>query len=144
MGIPRVRNDIDAVVNIDAPMLCEFTGVQGDQYTFNEEPYPAPVLNIYSEYLYENGILREDPDYVANRLAQATAPASYEVVFTGAQHMSLTDLSLFSPILANMLNGVGTAEVDPYECIETMNSVILEFFDCYLKDDGIFTSEGIY
>lgn len=144
MGIPRVRDDIDAVVNIDAPMLCEFTGVQDEQYTLNEEPYPAPVLNIYSEYLYENGILREDPDYVANRLVQATAPASYEVVFTGAQHMSLTDLSLFSPILANMLNGVGTAEVDPYECLETMNSVILEFFDCYLKDEGTFTSEGTY
>ncbi len=144
MGIPRIREDIGAVINIDAPMMFEFTGVENDWYTINETPYPVPLLNIYSEYLYENGIQKNDEEYFANRLVSATAPASFEVVFTGAQHMSLTDLTLFSPILANMLDEGRKAEVDKYECLETMNNVILQFFDCYLKEKSTFTAAGIY
>lgn len=144
MGVPRVRGDISAVVNIDAPMMCELIGVENGSYTINPEPYPAPLLHIYSQYLYDNGILNNDPDYFENRIVSATAPASYEVVFRGTEHMSLTDLVLFSPILANMLNSGRKAEVDPYYCIETMNGIILEFFDCYLKGSGTFNSAGMY
>ena len=144
MGIPRVRKDIDAVINIDAPMMCEFTGVENGSYTVNPEPYPVPLLHIYSQYLYENGILKDDEEYFENRLVSAMAPAFYEVVFGGAQHMSLTDLSLYSPILANALDSGRKAEIDNYYCLETMNRIILEFFDCYLKDTGSFHSAGMY
>ncbi len=144
MGMPRVRKDIDAVINIDAPMMCELTGVENGSYTVNPEPYPAPLLNIYSQYLYENGILTGDEDYFENRLVSATAPASYEVVFRGAQHMSLTDLALVSPVLANTLDSGRKAEIDINYCLETMNRIMLEFFDCYLKDTGSFRSAGTY
>lgn len=144
MGVPRVRKDIDAVINIDAPMMCELTGVENGSYTVNHEPYPAPLLNIYSQYLYENGILTGDEEYFENRLVSATAPSSYEVVFRGAQHMSLTDLSLVSPVLASTLDSGRRAEIDPNTCLETMNRIILEFFDCYLKGIGSFRSAGIY
>ena len=144
MGIPRVRQDIDAVINLDAPMMCELTGVENDWYTIKPEPYPVPLLHIYSQYLYDNGILTDDGEYFENRLVSATAPASYEVVFRGAQHMSLTDLALVSPVLANALDSGRKAEIDKYYCIETMNRIILEFFDCYLKGTGSFTSAGLY
>ncbi len=144
MGVPRVRSDIDAVINIDAPMMCELTGVENDSYTVNPEPYPTPLLHIYSQYLYENGILMDDEEYFENRLVSATAPASYEVVFRGAQHMSLTDLALVSPILANALDSGRRTEIDQLYCLETMNRIILEFFDCYLKDTGSFRSAGTY
>lgn len=144
MGVPRVREDISAVVNIDAPMMCELTGVEDDWYTINEAPYPAPLLNIYSDYLYQNGILKNDEDYFENRLVSTTAPASFEVVFRGTQHMSLTDLTLFSPILANALDQGRKVSANKYDCLETMNNVILEFFDCYLKGTGSFTSAGFY
>lgn len=103
-----------------------------------------PLLNIYSEYVYENGIQKDDVDYFENRLISATTPASFEVVFTGTQHMSLTDLTLVSPVLANMLDEGRKADADKYKCLETMNSVILQFFDCYLKGKGTFTAAGIY
>lgn len=144
MGVPRVRQDIDAVINIDGPMMCEFTGVENDWYTINSEPYPAPLLHIYSQYLYDNGVVINDEEYFENRLVSVTAPQSYEVVFHGAQHMSLTDLALVSPALANMLNSGRKATIDSYDCIERMNQIILEFFDCYLKEKGSFTSAGMY
>ncbi|HWR22971.1 MAG TPA: acetylxylan esterase [Feifaniaceae bacterium] len=144
MGVPRAREDIDAVINIDAPMMCELTGVENGAYTVNTEPYPVPLLNIYSQYLYDNGIRTDDEMYFENRLVSATAPASYEVVFGGAQHMSLTDLALVSPMLASALDSGRRAEINVNTCLETMNRIILEFFDCYLKDAGSFSSAGTY
>jgi dienelactone hydrolase len=143
-GVPRVRRDIGAVVNLDAPMMCELTGVEDGHFTVNPAPYPVPILQIYSQYLYDNGIEGNDPEYEENRLVAATAPASYEVVFKGSQHMNLTDLPLFSPLLANLLNAGRKADIDQYDCIETMNRIILEFFDCTLKGSGSFQSAGTY
>ncbi len=144
MGVPRVRQDIGAVINIDAPMLCELTGVENGVYTVNAEPYPAPLLNIYSQYLYDNGILTDDAEYFQNRLVSATAPASFEVVFQGAQHMSLTDLSLVSPFLAGILDSGRKATIDRHYCLETLNGIMLKFFDAYLKEGKPFTLAGTY
>ena len=144
MGVPRVRQDIRAVINLDAPMFCEFTGLKDGQYTLNPAPYPAPILNIYSQYLYDNGIEKNDPEYFENRIVSATAPSSYEVYFRGSQHMSLTDLVLFSPPLADLLNSGRKATVDKYVCLDTMNQMILSFFDCYLKGQGKFNYSGAY
>lgn len=144
MGMPRVRTDIDAVINLDGPMMCEYTGEKNGEYTVNTAPYPAPLLHIYSQYLYDNGIEKNDREYFVNRLVSATAPASFEVVFRGAQHLSLTDLSLVSPPLALMLDSGRTAQIDPLYCLETMNAIILRFFDSYLKDVGEFKSAGFY
>lgn len=144
MGVPRVRQDIRAAINLDAPMFCEFTGVKEGQYTLNPDPYPAPLLNIYSQYLYDNGIEKNDPEYFENRIVSATAPASYEVYFCGSQHMNLTDLVLFSPLLADLLNSGRRATVDKYVCIDTMNQMILSFFDCYLKGQREFNYSGAY
>lgn len=144
IGIPRGRDGIGAVVNLDAPMMSEITGVAGGAYTVDPEPYPAPILNVYSQYLYDNGILAGDEGYFENRLVSATAPASYEAVFMGAQHMSLTDLSLASPPLAYLLDGGRRAKIDKHYCLETLNRIVLEFFDAYLKGEGQFASEGSY
>lgn len=56
-----------------------------------------------------------------------------ESVFKGAGHLNFTDLPLFSPFLAEKL-GIGTA--DKRAAIETMNRVVLEFFNGYLKNEG--------
>ncbi|MEK5035720.1 hypothetical protein MKY96_30225 [Paenibacillus sp. FSL R7-0302] len=61
----------------------------------------------------------------------------------GAKHLSLTDLPLFSPILANMLQR-GQADIDKYYCIETMNRLILEFYDYTLKGTGRFAPQVVY
>ena len=47
--------------------------------------------------------------------------------------MNYTDLPLFSPFLSSLL---GTGSVDAKGCVETMNGVVLQFFDHYLKGVG--------
>jgi hypothetical protein len=56
-----------------------------------------------------------------------------ETVFRGTGHLNFTDLPLFSPILAEKL-GIGPA--DARSAIVTMNEIVLEFFNSYLKNEG--------
>ena len=49
--------------------------------------------------------------------------------------MNFTDLPLFSPVLARNL---GLGDRDPEECIDKINSITLQFFNCYLKGAGDF------
>jgi predicted dienelactone hydrolase len=51
-------------------------------------------------------------------------------VIRGSGHLNFTDLPLFSPALARML---GTGQADSRYCIETMNQIVLEFFNHTLK-----------
>ena len=55
------------------------------------------------------------------------------VTFENAEHMDFTDLPLFSPFLGNML---GSGERDNEEMMNTLNSVVLNWFDYYLKGNG--------
>ena len=55
--------------------------------------------------------------------------------------MDFTDLPLFSPVLAGML---GTGDVNNEEMLNTMNGLVLRFFDCYLKGEGTFEVNEYY
>ena len=55
--------------------------------------------------------------------------------------MNFTDLPLFSPPLAGLL---GTGKRDARECIMTMNRVVLEYFDYYLKEKGELSLQEVY
>jgi dienelactone hydrolase len=139
-AIGRERDDIDAVVNLDGPLLGELTGLADGKYVMSEEPSTFPLLNIYSDDLW--GQMQAGSEYSANVLLKSNTPANvYNVNFEGAKHLNLTDLPLLSPMLAGMLQG-GSAAIDKYSCIVEMNSTILAFFDNYLKSEGIFTSPG--
>ena len=138
----RERDDISAVVNIDAPLFSELKyNKEIDDLVASGEVYTTPLLNIYSDDVWVQ--LDTSSTYAANKVIDANSTEAYTVHFQGAKHLSLTDLSLFSPLLANMLQG-GIADIDPYYCIETQNKIILEFFDHVLKGTGSFTSEGTY
>ena len=141
-AIGRERKDIDAVVNLDAPLLGEHIGFKEGEYVINQEPYTSPLLNIYTDDVWNQ--LGEVPVYNSNQLFLNNQLKNvYNINFDGAKHLSVTDLPLFSPTLAYMLQG-GPAEIDKYYCIETMNRIILEFFDCYLKGEGSFDYKGTY
>lgn len=128
----RERNDIDAVVVLDGTMLGEEVAFDNDGVVLNDTPYPVPLLNIYAEDHYKNAKELVGDSY-NNFYATQNAVCAYETVFIKAGHLNFTDLPLFSPALAKML-GVGT--IDERYCIETMNEVVIEFFDSYLKDAG--------
>ena len=130
--IGRVCDDIDAVIVLDGTMLGEEVAFENNTVVLNDTPYPIPLLNVYAEDHYANS-KEIVGDAYNNFHATQNALCAYETVFQNAGHLNFTDLPLFSPALAKML-GVGT--VDAKYCIETMNKVVLEFFDCYLKDAG--------
>ena len=136
------RADISAVIDIDGTMLGEETGVEDGTVQINEEPYETPLLAIDNEEHHQSQVDAARNSYAyANNVVLKNAVCGYETYFKNAGHMNFTDLPLISPALANML---GTGSVDSGECIDTMNSIILRFYDCYLKDQGEFSVEESY
>lgn len=130
--VGRERSDISAVIVLDGTMLGEEIEFNNNAVVLNSTPYPVPLLNIYAEDHYTNSKELVGDKY-NNFYASKNAICAYETVFKNAGHLDFTDLPLFSPMLAKML-GVGT--IDKRYCIETMNKVVLEFFNSYLKDAG--------
>ncbi|OBY77402.1 acetylhydrolase [Paenibacillus sp. KS1] len=146
MRLGRERDDVGAVVNIDAPMFGELIyNKETDDFAASNQPYTTPLLNIYSDGVWVQLLQHNSKSpYAANKVIDKNGKVVHTVHFQGAEHMSLTDLSLISPLISNMLQGGRVAEIDPYYCLETMNHILVQFFDCYLKGQGSFTSAGTY
>ncbi|KOP78503.1 acetylhydrolase [Lysinibacillus sp. FJAT-14745] len=130
----RERDDVSAVVNIDGPFFSELIyKKEMDDFVASSKDFTTPLLNIYSDDVWRQ--LESNSIYVANKLNNEHFKDAYTTHFKGAKHLSLTDLSLFSPILTNILQG-GKADIDKFYCIETENELILKFFDFELKGIG--------
>lgn len=147
--VARERNDIDAVINLDADLLGEYLDYVNGKYVLNDKIYPVPILTIFADDMVRLMDAIKDPNVViAVKHVTATAPKAFEVHLTGTDHMSLTDLPLVSPFLVSMINASvpkgGGQEVDAFSTIEKMNDLVLEFFNVTLKDEGSFTSAGTY
>lgn len=127
-ALGRERADIDAVIVVDGTMLGEELGFENGRTILNSEPYPVPILNLYNEEHYRAA--KEAGMNYANSYASAHVLDARDIVIKGSGHLNFTDLPLFSPTLARML---GTGEVDSRYCIETMNQIILDYFNYYLK-----------
>ncbi len=148
--VARERNDIDAVINLDADLLGEYLDYVDGKYVMNDKVYPVPILTIFADDMMR--LIAAIPDantVVAVKHVSATAPKAYEVHITGTDHQSLTDLPLVSPFLVSMItNSVkkagGGETADKYYVIEKMNDIVLVFFNVYLKGEGNFNPEGTY
>jgi hypothetical protein len=138
----RERNDISAVVNIDAPFFSELVyQKETDDFVASTEDYTTPLLNIYSDDVWEQ--LDNNSTYVANNLNNEAFKDAYTTHLKGTKHLSLTDLPLVSPILASILQG-GNAEKNQFDTIKTENKLILEFFNSTLKGIGQFEPKESY
>lgn len=135
VALGRERDDIDAVVDLDGTMLGEIKNVKNGKNVYYSEPYPVPVLDFTKEsdyndreqYKSENGY-----PYV-NEYVTDNAKGSKTVVFSNVGHMDFTDLPLISPSLAKML---GSGDVDHEKTVNTINGIVLNWFDYYLKNEG--------
>ena len=146
----RERSDVDAVINLDADLLGECLGVENGQPVINRSVYPVPLLSIYSDIMKK---LFDEADkqgmVIPQKLITATAPHSYEIYIKGTEHMSLTDLPLLSPFMVKMIDGSikkaeGIETADKYYVINTMNSLVRDFFNYYLKGKGSFQPNKTY
>ncbi|WP_339276871.1 dienelactone hydrolase family protein [Paenibacillus sp. FSL W8-0426] len=143
VALSRERDDIDAVVNIDGPFYSELVYDKvTNELTAKSEAFTIPLLNVYSDDVWIQ--LDSSPPYIANRISNPYFNDAYNVHFKGAKHLSLTDLPLFSPILANLLHEGRKANIDKYYAIETQNELILRFFDYALKNQGQFAPKATY
>lgn len=83
----RERNDIDAVVNIDAPFFSELVYNKiVDEFVADDEYFNTPLLNIYSDDVW--GQLNSNSTYVANKPNNEQFKNAYIVHFKGAKHLS--------------------------------------------------------
>lgn len=135
----RKRPQVRAVINLDGTMLGEETGFSDGKYQMNTEPYPIPLLCIDTSEHYEQG--QKYGDQYVNHVILSLAKEGREIQFTDAGHMNFTDLPLFSPPLAALL---GTGKRDAKECLVTMNGIIRDYFDYYLKGQGTLSLQETY
>jgi len=131
LGIGRVRSDIGAVVALEAPFMHDIIGVENDEFVFERSAYPVPVLNVYSDSSW--AYLAKWPQYAENvQLLSGSNRDAYNLHIAGTGHLSLTDLSLASPILTRILNGHASS-ISTEDCLNRINEECLTFFDRYLK-----------
>ena len=136
------RDDISAVVDLDGTMLGENLGINGDEIIINEEPYHTPILNFQNQKHHDLAVDAEKIGYTfSNNIILKNSNTAYCTYFANSGHMDFTDLPLFSPVLAKNL---GTGNVDNIVMIDTLNGLVVRFFDCYLKGEGNFSVNEHY
>jgi predicted dienelactone hydrolase len=148
--VARERNDIGAVVNLDADMAGEYVDFVNGREVLNDTVYPVPILTILSDTLVRLiAAVPDANDVIAVKHVTATAPNAFEVDLPGTDHMSVTDLPLISPLLVWLINtsvpqAAGGHAADALFTVEKMNDLVLQFFNVYLKGEGSFTPAGTY
>lgn len=131
LGIGRTRPEVRAVAALESPFLYDIVGVEDDKFTYLSEPYPLPLLHIYTDSAWH--ILGERSQYVANFvLLSSTDQDIHNLHIAGASHFDLTDLALSSPILTRLLNGQRSTR-EARDTLRAVNDACLAFFDRYLK-----------
>ena len=146
VAVGRMREDVAAVIDLDGTMLGEYTGVADGKLTVSEAPFEIPVLefvnwetyNELADYMEE---YRAEGGRYPNDELMRHAAAGFSTTIRGTRHMDFTDLPLLSPFLGNLL---GSGERDTGETMTCVNSLVLQFFNCYLKGAGAFTVQDAY
>ncbi|NLT57926.1 MAG: hypothetical protein GXX99_03065 [Clostridiales bacterium] len=141
LGIGRARGDVGAVIALESPFLCDILAVEDGAFVFEEAPYPVPVLAIYSDSAWTQ--LADWPQYAQNaRLRAGRDKDAYNLHLAGTGHLSLTDLSLASPLLTRLLNG-HRCTVSAEDGLTRLNEACLSFFNGFLKDaDTVYGSSA--
>lgn len=130
LALGRARSDIDVVVALEAPFMGDIDDVERGRFTWNPTPYPAALLMVYSDGIWDH--LDEWPQYERNVEMLADPPAGVtNVHLTGVGHLGLTDLSLASPILTRILDG-GPQAVPARKALKRLNRICLRFLDRHL------------
>ena len=141
-ALGRERTDISAVIDLDGTMLAEYTEVKDGKFVINDAPYETPILEFVNwDNRNQLQAYLEDPEDYPNTKVMKDAKEGFSVALKDTKHMDFTDLPLLSPFIGKML---GSGKRDNKETMTIVNSLVLEFFDCYLKGEGSFLAQGIY
>ena len=140
--IGKERDDISAVIDLDGTMLGSIIGAENGKYIVEDVEYHIPLFEFKNAESHYEMIELEKMDYpYPNFVIRDNADIIYCTYFEGSLHMDYTDLPLFSPFLGKLL---GSGEVDNAYMMDQVNSLAVEFFDCYLKGEGQFSVNESY
>lgn len=133
LGIGRQRNDIDAVIALESPFMCDIKGVdETDNFIFEDAAYPVPVLNVYSDASWSH--LKEWKQYGENaKMLDMESEDIENIHIEGIGHFGLCDLSLTSPFLTMVFDG-GSPKVGPDKALKELNDICLTFLNNKLKN----------
>ena len=140
--VGKLRNDIDAVIDIDGTMLGNMTGVENGKYIIDETTYTVPLFELMNAESHDELQELATMDYPYPNIAIKDTSSTYYYTYVEVSlHMDYTDLPLFAPFLAKLL---GSGDVDHAFMTDTVNSLEVQFFDCYLKGEGQFSVNESY
>lgn len=126
----RERDDVGAVIALEAPFMGDITGVADGEFVWDPAPYPRPLLNVYSDTAW--GHLDEWPQYERNEeLVEHPGPDVSNVHLDGVGHLGLTDLALASPLLTRILDG-HPSSADARDALRELNLICRRFLDEHL------------
>lgn len=133
LGVGRERKGIGAVIALESPFMRDATGATDDGYTWVEEPYPAPLLSVYSDSAWVH--LSQWKQYGQNwRILNDDDADTFDIHAVGTGHMTLTDLAYSMPPLCLIFGQ--NMFLDVNAMVSELNGEYLAFFDCYLKQSG--------
>jgi len=143
VALGRQRNDIGAVIDLDGTMLGERTAYENGKYVYYEEPYPVAVLDLINEshYSIREPFMNKHGYAYVNDYVVDSAEDGKTVTFIGSAHMDFTDLPLLSPMLAK---NFGSGDIDHEKMINTVNGIVLDWFNYYLKNEGTLDIKAQY
>ena len=142
VSVGKERSDIDAVIDMDGSMFGEMTNVKDGKFEYYTGAYPVPMLALFTENNYNE--IESDAYggiYHVNKFVIGNAKDGRIVSFKNARHMDFTDLPLFSPFLGSML---GHGDVDSEKMMTTVNGIVLDWFNYYLKGEGVLDIKAQY
>lgn len=129
-GIARQREDVVACISLEAPCLCDIKGIENGNYIFDQRDYDIPVLSVYTDSSWSH--LKEWKQYANNvRFLESSKPNYRSIHYSGAKNMSLSDLSIHSPLLCATLSGFFT--VPARVQLKKINDDCVQF----LEDNGL-------
>lgn len=134
LALARERDDIIAVVVLEGPFIGDIEGINSEEdgYEFNDEPYPVPILHIYSDATWD-ALSADELDgwviYEQNWNHIHSDDDNYQNVhIDGSGHIGLTDLHRVSPSLVNLFDG-GLNTTSHEEVLTQINESVLEFVE---------------
>jgi alpha/beta superfamily hydrolase len=130
-GLARLRSDIRAVFVLESPYLADITGISDGNFIWNDAPYEAAILNIYSDSGMP--LVEKDHKYMQNKKHLVRTDKLDYLHIRGANHFTLTDLVQVSPLICKIIGS--NYEISGEDSLKQVNQAALVFFCRHLKAD---------
>lgn len=133
-AMARTREDVWACIALESPCMYDIKGVENGKFVFDSSDYDVPLCNVYTDSSYAN--LSQWNQYQNNVMFLQRDNANYvNIYYPGVGHMGICDLSLASPLLSMLLDGVWP-KTSAVEQLTALNADCLQFLQVHGLTSG--------